>query len=235
MAVSHNKSALVVRGGWEGHEPVATTDLFIPFLAENGFDVQVVDSPEVYLETNCMLGVDLIVQSYSMGVVSNAAITALRASVESGTGLAGWHGGIVDSFRNSSDYLQLIGGQFANHPGKDSATIAKDGPENNYVRHMINISDEHSDHSIVAGIKDFELETEQYWVLSDDYNDILATTTQQARPFDQWNRPITSPAIWTRQWGAGRIFVATPGHTVDVLESEPVNTIVKRGLLWASR
>jgi hypothetical protein len=28
---------------------------------------------------------------------------------------------------------------------------------------------------------------------------------------DPWHRPVTSAAVWTRQWGGGRIFVSTPG------------------------
>jgi len=58
---------------------------------------------------------------------------------------------------------------------------------------------------IAAGLPDFDLVTEQYWVLSDEYNDVLATTTQTVRPWDAWNRPVTAPAIWTRQWGKGAL------------------------------
>jgi type 1 glutamine amidotransferase len=72
-------------------------------------------------------------------------------------------------------------------------------------------------------------------VLSDDYIDVLATTTQQVREWDPWHRPVTSPAVWTRAWGSGRIFVCTPGHRVEILQVPEVNTMIKRGLLWASR
>jgi uncharacterized protein len=90
-------------------------------------------------------------------------------------------------------------------------------------------------HPITAGIDDFDLVTEQYWVLSDAYIDVLATTTQQVRAWDPWHREVTSPAIWTRLWGRGKIFVATPGHSLDILENPNVRTIIERGLLWASR
>ncbi|MCU1534361.1 MAG: hypothetical protein JWR53_842, partial [Glaciihabitans sp.] len=46
---------------------------------------------------------------------------------------------------------------------------------------------------------------------------------------------VTSPAIWTRQWGAGRVFVSAPGHRLEVIEGSPVQTIIERGLLWAAR
>jgi type 1 glutamine amidotransferase len=87
----------------------------------------------------------------------------------------------------------------------------------------------------MAGLDAFELRTEQYWVLHDDLNDVLATTTHPVQPYHPWHRPITSPAVWTRLWGAGRVFVATPGHSPDVLRDPNVRTIVERGMLWASR
>jgi uncharacterized protein len=229
-----DRRALVVRGGWDGHQPVETTDLFIPFLEANGFEVRVEDSPAVYADAEYMASVDLILQTNTMSTIEKDELAGLIAAVEAGTGLAGWHGGIADSYRNSSDYLQFIGGQFAAHPGKhpDERTGEQ---SDNYRPHLIEMTAAAADHPITKGISDFELTTEQYWVLHDDYLDVLATTTQAVRPWDPWNRPITSPAIWTRQWGKGRMFVSTPGHRTEILEDENVRTIIERGLLWAAR
>ena len=229
------RRALVVRGGWDGHAPVEASDSFLPFLRDNGFQVRVEDSPQVYADTDHMETVDLIVQCYTMGSIEPEAFWGLRATVEAGTGLAGWHGGIADSYRSTSDYLHLIGGQFACHPGKDPQQISGNGPENNYVPYTVNIAPGAADHEIVTGITDFDLVTEQYWVLTDPLIDVLATTTQKVRPWDPWHREVTSPAVWTRDWGKGRIFVATPGHSLDVLNDPNVRTIIERGMLWASR
>jgi type 1 glutamine amidotransferase len=228
------RKALVVRGGWDGHQPVEATELFLPFLKENGFEVRVEESTAVYADEEYLRTVDLIVQSNTMTSIEWPEFLGLRAAVESGTGLAGWHGGIADSYRNNSDYLQLIGGQFASHPGKhpDERTGEQ---SDNYVPHLIEMTPAAAEHPITQGISDFELVTEQYWVLHDDYNDVLATTTQAVRPWDPWNRPVTSPAIWTRRWGQGRIFVSTPGHRVEILQDTNVKTIIERGLLWAAR
>jgi len=228
------KTALVVRGGWDGHQPVEATELFIPFLEQNGFAVRVEESPAVYADRDAMAGVDLIVQANTMNTIEKEEFEGLRAAVESGTGLAGWHGGIADSYRNNSDYLQMIGGQFASHPGKQPDERTGEQSDN-YMPHRIEMTSAAAEHPITQGIADFELVTEQYWVLHDDYNDVLATTTQAVRPWDPWNRPVTSPAIWTRQWGAGRIFVSTPGHRVEILQDTNVRTIIERGLLWAAR
>lgn len=228
------KQALVVRGGWDGHMPVETTDLFLPFLAANGFSVRVEESPAVYADTAFMDTVDLVLQINTMSTIEPAELAGLQRAVLNGTGLAGWHGGIADSYRDSADYLHMIGGQFAHHAGKDP-TERTGAQDDNYIPYTVHITELGRTHPITAGIDDFDLVTEQYWVLSDAYNDVLATTTQEVRPWDAWNRPVTAPAIWTRQWGEGRVFVSAPGHRLEIVASEPVRTIIERGLLWAAR
>jgi type 1 glutamine amidotransferase len=233
--MTQQRRALVVRGGWEGHQPVEATDLFLPFLAENGFDVQVADSPAPYADAALMAGTDLVVQCMTMSTIEPEEIAGLVAAVEAGTGLAGWHGGIADAYRASADYLHLVGGQFAAHAARTPPAERTGEQSDNYVRHRITMTAAGAEHAITKGISDFELDTEQYWVLADDYNDVLATTTTAVRPWGPWRRPVTTPAIWTRQWGEGRVFVATPGHKVEVLQDPNVRTIVERGLLWAAR
>jgi type 1 glutamine amidotransferase len=233
MTEAH-KQALVVRGGWEGHQPTEATDLFIPFLKASGYSVRVEASPRVYADASYMPSVDLIVQCNTMATIERQELDGLRAAIEAGTGMAGWHGGIADSYRNSSDYLHLIGGQFACHPGKPPAERIGQQSDN-YVPYRINMLPQAAEHPITQGIGDFDLVTEQYWVLCDSYIDVLAITTQAVRDWDPWTRPVRSPAIWTRQWGKGRIFVCTPGHRVEILKDAHVHTIIERGMLWASR
>ncbi len=232
--MTEKKTALVVRGGWDGHQPTEATELFVPFLKENGYEVRVEESPKVYANPEYMAGVDLVVQCVTMSTIEKDEFEGLRTAVENGTGLAGWHGGIADSYRNTSDYLHMIGGQFACHPGNHPDERTGEQADN-YVPYMVNMLPAAASHPITEGIGDFELVTEQYWVLADDYIDVLATTTQKVRDWDPWNREVTSPAIWTRQWAKGRIFVCTPGHNVEVLQDANVRTIIERGMLWASR
>ena len=229
------RTALIVRGGWEGHQPVKATEVFLPFLERNGFGIRIEESPEIYADADAMAATDLIVQSMTMSQITPDQVRGLRAAVEAGTGLAGWHGGIADSYRASSDYLQLVGGQFATHPSKSPELLVEGAPENNYLHYTVEITGPGRQHPITAGIEDFELTTEQYWVLHDDLNDVLATTTHPTQPWHPWHRPVTSPAVWTRLWGRGRIVVATPRHTPEVLEHPSVRTIIERGMLWATR
>ena len=219
------KQALVVRGGWDGHQPIETTQVFIPFLENNGFKVRVEESSKIYADADFMAQVDLIQQTNTMNVIEKDELVGLQNAIINGTGFGGWHGGIADSYRNSSDYLQMLGGQFANHPGK--APEERIGEQSdNYVPFTINITALGKSHPITQGLEDFSLVTEQYWVLHDDYNDVLATTTQKVRPWDPWNREIKSPAIWTRKWGLGKIFVTTCGHNLEVVLDKNVRTII---------
>jgi hypothetical protein len=214
---------------------VEATALFLPFLEREGFVVRVEESPEVYADAEVMAGVDLVVQCVTMSTIEPDQLAGLVGAVEAGTGLAGWHGGIVDSYRASADYLQLVGGTFAHHAAVAPPEGRTGEQSDNYVPHRIEMTPAGAEHPVTAGIADFDLTTEQYWVLTDDYVDVLATTTTAVRPWGAWQRPVTCPAVWTRRWGRGRVFVCTPGHRVEVLEDPNVRTIVERGLLWASR
>lgn len=217
------KQALVVRGGWSGHAPVEATALFIPFLQEHGYDVVVSDELDVYGDTTVMARTDLILQCWTTGSLTPEQSLGLRGAVESGAGFAGWHGGIVDAFRATPEYLHLTGGQFAAHPCE-------------IHEYPIDLVPARAGHEIVRGLPaSFTVMDEQYWVLSDPCNVVLATTTIPARDGDRWPGPVTVPAIWTRGWGAGRVFVCAPGHHLPTLERPEIRAVIERGLLWASR
>ena len=220
------RRALVVRGGWDGHEPVAATDRFRPFLAGCGFQVEVSEDLAVYTDPVRMAAVDLVVQCWSMGQITPAQAHGLAAAVRAGAGLAGWHGGIVAAF-DAEPYLHLTGGRFVHHPPGS-------------VDHELVVAPGREQHPIMVGIGTVQLRTEKYWVLTDPLCDVLATVT--FRPDDRrdqpeptpWRREVTVPAVWTRQWGAGRVFVSTVGHRAADLDLPPVRAITERGLRWAA-
>ncbi len=216
------QQALVVYGGWDGHAPAEAVDLFVPFLRDHDFEVVVENSLEAYADASLMASTDLVVQCWTMGEILADELSGLRAAVSAGTGFAGWHGGIMDSFRMATDYLQLVGAQFAAHPG-------------GIVDHTVTVVPERADDPIVEGITEFALRSEQYWLLTDNLNDVLATTSIVPGPDDSWHEPVVSPAVWKRGWGAGRVFVCAPGHQLADLELPPVRSIIERGMLWAAR
>jgi type 1 glutamine amidotransferase len=202
---------------------VTTTDMFVPVLRDSGFDVIVEDSLEIYADDDVMAQTDLVVQSWTMGDILVEEMHGLRVAVENGTGLAGWHGGVLDAFRNATDFQHIVGGQFVAHPG-------------DFVDHEVVVRPERADHPIVDGLPStIPLHTEQYWVQHDPACDVLMTTTHQPGPDTPWHEPVTVPVTWTRHWGKGRVFACTIGHSADDLAHPDVREIITRGMLWAAR
>jgi type 1 glutamine amidotransferase len=209
----------MVWGGWHGHEPKQCADIFAGFLSEQGYTVEVSDALDSYLDTERMRALDLVVPIWSMGTITSEQEIGLLDAVESGVGIAGWHGGMADSFRNSVRYQFMVGGQWVSHP--DGIT--------DYEVNIIKPED-----PIVAGLQDFKIRSEQYYMHVDPSNEVLATTTFSGENHP-WIAGNVMPVVWKRVWGKGRVFYSSVGHVAkdfDVLEAR---TIVERGMLWASR
>lgn len=215
------RRVLVVRGGWEGHSPEAVTDEFTDFLDQEGFDVVVEDSLEVYADAEFMGSLSLVVQSWTQGDILADEFRGLRDAICAGTGFVGWHGGVLDAFRQTAEFGQLIGGVFAAHP-------------HGMVPHRVSLTAAGREHPITAGIDDFDLTSEQYWVLTDSLSTVLATTGIVPRAGDPWQQPYHAPVAWARQWGGGRIVVSTLGHGVEDLRIPQVRDLTERALVWAA-
>ncbi|AHH94560.1 ThuA domain-containing protein [Kutzneria viridogrisea] len=209
--------ALIVRGGWPGHVPVAATELFRQGLLDAGFEITVSDTLDVYCQEELLADTDLIVQCWSQGTLTAQQCAGLTAAVHAGTGFAGWHGGVVGTFTDSRDYLRMVGGLFLHHPEE-------------FVEYRVRVERAHADHPIVAGLPDFTITTEQYWMLTDPNNEVLASTE-----LVESRKPATMPVVWTRRWGAGKVFFSAIGHRVADLCDPAVHALTHRGLLWASR
>ena len=227
------KKALFVRGGRPAHQPIETTEHFRAFLESHGYEISVSDSPLIYADREFMASVDLIVQCIE-SEINEASVRGLTQAVESGTGFIGWHGGVLVGFTHSESYYQLVGGKFVAHPGKPEA-LRTGGETDYFIRHTIEFTEQGKSDEITKGFSDFELTTEQYWLLTDPYMNVLATTTQSSVDGDPWKSPVTSPAIWTRHWGEGRIFICSPGHNLDVVSHPTITQIIRNGALWATR
>src|SRR5689334_16518651 len=105
------KKALMVWGGWDGHEPKKCVEIFAPFLKEKGYDVEISDTLDIYLNKEKMNSLNLIVPVWTMGTITPEQEQGLLETVKNGVGIAGWHGGMADSFRNNTEYQFMVGGQ----------------------------------------------------------------------------------------------------------------------------
>ncbi len=215
------KKALIIWGGWDGHQPLKVAELFKRVLTEDGFAVELADSLEAFKDDSKMSGLSLIVPVWTMGQITAEQVAPVLKAVESGVGLAGCHGGMCDAFRDNCDWQFMTGGQFVAHPGNDG------------TEYTVNIST--VDSPITRGVQDFSVKSEQYYMHVDPAVKVLASTRFPVAPGPHsGNGPVDMPVVWTKLFGSGRVFYSSLGHTADVLATEPCMTLMRRGCSWAA-
>ena len=211
------REALIVWGGWSGHEPEQGANIVGAMLEEEGFKVYIETSTEAFADP-AIRDMSLIVPIYTMSKIEKEEVDNLTKAVEGGVGLAGYHGGMCDAFRDAVAYQFMCGGQWVAHPG-------------NIIDYRVSIT---SDDPIVAGLGDFDYRSEQYYMHVDPSNEVLATTrfTGEHAP---WIEGVVMPVAWKRKHGKGRVFYSALGHVAKEFEVPQMRTMLKRGLLWAAR
>jgi hypothetical protein len=214
-----SKTALFVWGGWEGHSPKACTDIFVPLLQAAGYETTVSDTLDAYLDTARLQSYDLITQCWTMGTITAEQERGLLEAIKGGVGFGGWHGGMCDAFRQNTNYQYMTGGQWVAHPG-------------GIIDYRVNITN-HTD-PITAGLDDFNMHSEQYYMQTDPFNQVLATTSYSGE-HDPWVTGAVVPVVWKKRWGQGKVFFSSLGHKPDDFDVPESREIVRRGLLWAAR
>jgi uncharacterized protein len=219
------KSALIVWGGWDGHEPDKVARLFEEILKAEGFQVEVSDTLDAFADASKLAALNLIVPIWTMGEIKGEQREPVTTAVrEHGVGIAGCHGGMCDSFRNDTEWQFMTGGQWVAHPGNDG------------VRYMVRI-DREKNHEITAGLPDFEVVSEQYYLHTDPGNQVLAYTEFPTSGVEgpHAENPCRMPQVWTKMYGKGRVFYNALGHHRDVLEADAPRELMRRGFLWAAK
>jgi type 1 glutamine amidotransferase len=212
------KKALFVWGGWDGHEPKQCVDIFAVWLKTQGFEVEVSDTLDAYLDGENLKTLDVIVQSVTQSQITGEQARGLLEAVRSGVGLAGWHGGLADSFHSHMEYQFMVGGQWVSHPG-------------GVIDYEVNIRDRED--PITAGLSDFKMHSEQYYLHVDPLNEVLATTTfsDEHAP---WIKDVVMPVVWKKMYGKGRVFYSSLGHVAADFDVPEARKIMERGILWAA-
>ncbi len=205
-------SALIVQGGWQGHEPGPVSQILAGWLRESGFEVEVSDTLDAFKDEERLKSMDLLVPIWTMGQIAPEQLKPLLNAVRGGVGIAGLHGGMGDAFRNETEYQFMCGGQWVAHPG-------------GIVTYTVNLRETSS--PILEGVTDFEITSEQYYMHVDPGNEVLATTTFS------FNNAVM-PVVWTKHYGQGRVFYCASGHVAKDLEIPQMQRILTRGMLWAA-
>ncbi|MEK5057465.1 ThuA domain-containing protein [Paenibacillus shunpengii] len=215
------KKALIVWGGWDGHEPEQVSALFKAWLTEQNFEVEVANTLEAYRDAEKLKNLDLIIPCWTMGEIEKELASNVSTAVMEGVGLAGLHGGMCDAFRTNVDWQFMTGGQWVAHPGNDG------------VEYTVNIKNSSS--TLLAGIEDFQVKSEQYYLHIDPAVEVLATTRFPiVEGPHSTNGAVDMPVVWTKRWGQGRVFYNSLGHHADIVEMPQVKEIMVRGFLWAA-
>lgn len=213
------KKIFITWGGWNGHEPEQCSNIMAEVMRKDGFEVDITDKLDAYEDAELMKSYDLIVPVWTMSEIKKEQSEGLREAVKSGTGLAGWHGGMCDSFRADTQYQYMTGGQWVVHPG-------------NIIDYTVNISD--IEDEITADISDFKMHSEQYYMHTDPGNKVLATTTFNGE-HDSWIDGTVMPVVWKRYYGKGKVFYSSLGHVAADFSVPEVKEIMRRGIHWACR
>jgi uncharacterized protein len=213
--------ALITWGGWDGHEPDKVAALFAAWLQDAGMEVMVTDSLACFDDADALKAHDLIVPVWTMSQIGKEQALNACAAVAAGTGIAGCHGGMCDAFRDNVDWQFMTGAQWVAHPGNDG------------VRHGVRMV---SGDALVAGIADFEIETEQYYLHVDPAVKVHAVTDfPVADGPHAVNGPVAMPVVFTKGYGAGRVYYNALGHKAEVIGAGPAAELMRRGLIWAVR
>jgi uncharacterized protein len=213
------KRVLMVAGGWAGHEPQQCADLFAQVLRGDGCEVTISDTLDAYLDAEAIRAMDLIVPMWTMDTISKEQEQGLLDAVAAGTGVAGWHGGMADAFRNNPNYQFMVGGQWVAHPG-------------DVIEYTVQITNH--DDPITAGLNDFAMHSEQYYLHVDPSNEVLATTTFSGE-YAPWIAGTVMPVVWKRHWDQGRVFYCSLGHKAVDFDVPEARELVRRGMHWAAR
>ncbi len=215
------KKALIVWGGWEGHEPKQVGEVFAKILKDNGFEVEVSNSLDRFGDEKMLRSLDLIVPVWTGGELDNDKANAVSEAVANGTGIAGCHGGMCDAFRSNPLWQFITGGNWVSHPGGGG------------VEYTVNIANTSSE--LVKGLNDFTVTSEQYYLHVDPAVEVLATTRfPTTRWYHSANGQVDMPVVWTKRWGVGRVYYNSLGHHADTMEMDTPKEMMRRGFIWAA-
>ncbi len=250
------KKALIVWGGWMGHDPDQVANAYKDILEDENFEVEVSNTLDSFKDEEKLMNLSLIIPCWSHGVITKEQHEPVIKAVASGVGLVGCHGGMCDSFHDCMDWLLMTGGQWVSHPSGQ------------HVKYKVHYVDHES--YITEDQDDFWTTSEQYYLLVDPSVHVLATTrmpigkgpfvpsdkvevdsestygtwnfnekvfddTQIAKGPHIGNGIFDMPVMWAKYFGRGRVFYNSLGHSIGNFMEKPNLEVTRKALLWAAK
>jgi uncharacterized protein len=214
----NDKRIAIVYGGWDGHEPRQCVEILYPWLISEGAKVDTFTTLDIYTDKAYMENIDLVIQIFTMSKITKEQEEGLLNAIRGGVGIAGWHGGLGDAFRNNVAYQFMVGGQWVAHPG-------------GIIDYMVQVTDKED--QVTKGIDDFKMHSEQYYMHVDPNVKVLATTTFSGE-HAWWIEGSIMPVVWKKYYGKGRVFYSSLGHVASDFDVPEALEILKRGIRWSS-
>ncbi len=197
------------------HKPVERVPTIMAALGSRGVNFTYTDKLEDINPKN-LAKFDALMIYANWDEITPEAEKALVDYVASGKGLLPIHCASY-CFRNSPEYVKMVGGQFWRH--------TMDSIRTNTVQ---------PNHPIMQGLKPFTAYDETYLhdKLQDD-NNVLAVREIKPDQFKDKPNQKTEPYTWTRTHGKGKVFYTAYGHDERTWKNPDFQELIYRGIIWA--
>jgi putative membrane-bound dehydrogenase-like protein len=197
------------------HKPIERVPSLMAALGSKGFNFTYTDDLQDINAANLNLYDALLIYA-NWDSLPPAQEKALLDYVKSGKALIAVHCASY-CFRNSAEYVKMVGGQFWRHR-MDSITTT-------FTQ---------ANHPAVAGLQSFTAYDETYLheKLQAD-NNVLAVREIKADQVTDKPNQKTEPYTWTRTYGKGKVFYTAYGHDERTWAKQGFHDLIEKGILWA--
>ena len=197
------------------HTPIERIPTIMAALGPEGINFTYTDDM-ADLNAETLQKYDALMIYANIDEISPKAEKALLDFVASGKGFLPIHCASY-CFRNSADYVKLVGGQFWRHT-MDSIRTETVQPN----------------HPIIKGLSPFTVYDETYLHshLQDDNNVLAVREIKADQKSDKPNQK-TEPYTWTRTHGKGKVFYTAYGHDERTWSNKDFQKLLLNGILWS--
>ena len=197
------------------HKPIERVPQLMAALGPKGINITYTDDLSD-LNPKTLGKYDALMVFANWDTLPAPAEKALLDFVASGKGFLPIHCASY-CFRNSSEYVKLVGGQFWRHT-MDSITAQIVQPQ----------------HAVMADLKPFTAYDETYLhsQLQPD-NNVLAVREIKADQKKDKPGASTEPYTWTRTHGKGKVFYTAYGHDERTWQLAGFQELLYNGIIWS--
>ncbi len=197
------------------HKPIERVPSLMAALGKKGINFTYTDQLSDINSKN-LSKYDALMIYANWDEITPDAEKALLEFVASGKGLLPIHCASY-CFRNSPEYVKMVGGQFWRHT-MDTIRTTMAQPNHIILKG-------------VGAIKTYD-ETYLHSQLQAD-NNVLMWRDIQADQYKDRPESKTEPYTWTRNYGKGKVFYTAYGHDENTWDDENFQQLIENAILWS--